>query len=531
MALSSALTFPSIGIPSSGTARPKPLLRRSAILASVSERPSIPATPIPPPLTSVSSLPQEPAAPKLPLRKIPGDHGLPLIGPIMDRHDYFYNQGRDEYFKSRVLKYRSTVFRANLPPGPSIASDPRVIVLLDGKSFPVLFDVSKVEKKDLFTGTFMPSTELTGGYRVLSYLDPSEPNHAKLKQLMFFLLKSSRDRVIPEFHSSYTELFESLEADIAAKGKATFGEGNDRAIFKFLCQSFYGVDPAETKLGLDGPKLVGKWMLIQLSPLLVLGLPQPLEDLLIHTFRLPPFLVKKDYQRLYDFFYAVSGPVLDEAERLGVSREEACHNLIFATCFNSFGGMKIFFPNLMKWLGRAGISLHTELAREIRSTVRSHGGKVTMAAMEQMPLMKSVVYECLRIEPPVPLQYGKAKRDLLIESHDAAFEVKEGEILFGFQTFATKDPRIFQRPEEFVPDRFIGEEGEKMLKHVLWSNGPESENPTLANKQCAGKDFVGLVGRLLLVELFLRYDTFDIEVGRSLIGVSLTFTSLKKASF
>ncbi|KAJ4977854.1 hypothetical protein NE237_008634 [Protea cynaroides] len=32
--------------------------------------------------------------------------------------------------------------------------------------------------------------------------------------------------------------------------------------------------------------------------------------------------------------------------------------------------------------------------------------------MEQMELMKSVVYGMLRIDPPVPLQYGKAKKDL-----------------------------------------------------------------------------------------------------------------------
>ena len=50
---------------------------------------------------------------------------------------------------------------------------PRLIVFFDGKSFYVLFDVTKVEKKDLFTGTYMPSTDLTGGYRILFYLDPS----------------------------------------------------------------------------------------------------------------------------------------------------------------------------------------------------------------------------------------------------------------------------------------------------------------------------------------------------------------------
>ncbi|KAL7245078.1 hypothetical protein ACSBR2_000422 [Camellia fascicularis] len=330
---SSSLTFPSLQLQFPTQRSSKPSSRRlivRPITASISEKPS--ATPTP----SVKP-PQSPT--NLPIRKIPGNYGIPLIGPLKDRLDYFYNQGRDEYFKSRVQKYQSTVFRANMPPGPFIASNPNVVVLLDGKSFPILFDVTKVEKRDVFTGTYMPSTELTGGYRVLSYLDPSEPNHSKLKQLMFFLLKSSHDRVIPEFQTSFTELFEMLESELGSKGKASFNEANDQAAFNFLARSLYGTNPVDTKLGIDGPKLVTKWVVFQLGPLLILGLPKFVEELVIHTFRLPPALVKKDYQRLYDFFYDSSTLVLDEAERIGISREEACHNLIFATCFNSFGGM------------------------------------------------------------------------------------------------------------------------------------------------------------------------------------------------
>ncbi|CAJ1973345.1 unnamed protein product [Sphenostylis stenocarpa] len=465
------------------------------------------------------------------MREIPGDHGLPLIGPIKDRLDFFYNQGRDLFFQSRARKYNSTVFRANMPPGPFITSNPKVIVLLDAKSFPVLFDVTKVEKRDVFTGTFMPSTQLTGGYRILSYLDPSEPRHDQLKRLIFFLLQSRSSHVIPEFHSSYTTLFQTLEKELAYKGKASFGDANDQAAFNFLTRALFGTNPSDTSLGSDGPSIIQKWLLFQIGPIMVLGLPKFLEDPTLHTFRIPAFLIKKDYRRLYDFFYHASGSVLDEAVRFGIPKEEACHNLIFATCFNSFGGMKIFFPSMLKWIASAGVKLHALLAEEVREAVNSNDGKVTMAAMEKMPLMKSVVYEAFRIAPPVPLQYGKAKRNLVIESHDNAFLVKEGEMLFGFQPFATKDPKIFERAEEFVPDRFVGE-GEKLLKHVLWSNGPETENPTLGNKQCAGKDFVVLFSRLLVVELFLRYDSFDVEVGNSpLGGASVTFTSLHKASF
>lgn len=465
----------------------------------------------------------------LPVRKIPGDYGLPVIGPWKDRLDYFYNQGKNNYFKSRIEKYESTVFRTNMPPGPFISPNPNVIVLLDGKSFPVLFDVSKVEKKDIFTGTYMPSTELTGGYRVLSYLDPSEPNHEKLKELMFFLLSSRRDHVIPKFHEAFTELFQTLDKEMVEKGKADLNSGNDQASFNFLAKSLFGANPIETNLGTDAPTMIGKWVLFQLHPVLTLGLPKFLDDLILHTFRLPPVLVKKDYQRLYDFFYINSTALFTEAEKLGISREEACHNLLFATCFNSFGGMKVFFPNMLKSIAKAGVEIHTLLANEIRSEVKSAGGKITMSAMEKMPLMKSSVYEALRIDPPVASQYGRAKQDLTVESHDAVFEVKKGEMLYGYQPFATKDPKIFDRPEEYIADRFVGEEGQKLLKHVLWSNGPETENPTTENKQCAGKDFVVLVSRLFVTEFFLRYDTLNVDVGTSPLGAKVTITSLKRA--
>ncbi|KAG6403168.1 hypothetical protein SASPL_135385 [Salvia splendens] len=478
---------------SSQTKPPKPVKQR-VITGTISEKPPI-------------SPPEKPS--KHPIRNIPGDYGLPLIGAWKDRQDYFYNQGTDEFFKSRIQKYQSTVFRTNMPPGPFISSNPNVVALLDGKSFPALFDTDKVEKRDVFTGTFMPSTDLTGGYRILSYLDPSEPNHAKLKKLVFFLLSYRRDHVLPEFHASYTDMFEALEAEIAANGKASVSGPNDAAAFNFLARAFYGVNPNDTKLGPDGPTIIALWVLFQLHPIISLGLPRLIEDPLLHTFSLPSFLIKAGYNRLYDFFFENSAQILDHAENtLGLARDEACHNLLFATCFNTFGGMKIFFPSLLKLVGGAGPKLHLDLAREIR-----------------MPLMKSVVYEALRIEPPVPAQYAKAKKDFVVESHDAAFAIKEGEMLYGYQPLATKDPKIFDRAEEFIPDRFVGEEGEKLLKHVLWSNGPETESPSVENKQCAGKEFVVLIGRLLLVELFLRYDSFEID------GTTDVVTSLKRASF
>ena len=411
-----------------------------------------------------------------------------------------------------MQKHQSTVFRTNMPPGPFIASNPNVITLLDAISFPILFDNSKVEKLNVLDGTYMPSTAFTGGYRVCAFLDPSEPNHALLKRFFFSLLATRHDKFIPLFRNCLSELFINLEDQLSDKGKVYFNTPSDNMSFNFVFRLFCDQNPLDTSLKSNGPKLFDKWLFFQLAPLITLGLPKLfnfLEDLLLHTFPLPAFLVKSSYKKLYKAFHVSMASILDEAERLGIKRDEACHNLVFMAGFNAYGGMKILFPALIKWVGLAGEKLHCQLRDEIRTVVRAEGG-VTLSALDKMSLTKSVVYEALRIEPPVPFQYGKAKEDLVVHSHDAAFEIRKGEMIFGYQPFATKDPKIFEDSEKFVGHRFVGE-GEKLLKYVYWSNGRDNDNSTVDNKKCPGKDLVVLLSRVMLVELFLRYDTFTIR--------------------
>jgi hydroperoxide dehydratase len=464
-------------------------------------------------------------------REVPGSYGLPYLSAIRDRLDFYYNQGEDKYFESRVEKYGSTVVRINVPPGPFMAHDPRVVAVLDAKSFPVLFDVTKVEKKDLFTGTYMPSTSLTGGYRVCSYLDPSEPTHAKVKQMLFSLLSSRKDAFIPAFRTHFSSLFAAVESQLALSGKSDFNALNDATSFEFIGDAYFGVLPSTSELGTTGPAKAAKSLLCQLHPLVTLGFPKILEEPLLHTFHLPPFLVSRDYKALYKYFLAAATNALDNAESLGLNREEACHNVLFATVFNSYAGLKVLLPGILARVAGAGEKFHQRLATEIRATVVDAGGKVTMAALEKMELTKSAVWEALRLDPPVKYQYGRAKTDLNIESHDAVFAVKKGEMLFGYQPCATKDPRVFgATAAEFVGDRFVGEEGSKLLQYVYWSNGRETESPGVGNKQCPGKNIVVLVGRLLLVELFLRYDTFTADIGKGLLGAKVEFTAATKAT-
>ncbi|KAJ7565824.1 hypothetical protein O6H91_02G076700 [Diphasiastrum complanatum] len=471
----------------------------------------------------------------LPTKEIPGGYGPPFFGALSDRLDLIYNPaGPDAFFESRMKKYNSTVFRVNIPPGGIFFPDPRVIMLLDQKSFPVLFDTTKVDKTDIFTGTYMPPVSCTGGFRVLPYLDPSEERHTKLKGFCFEILKSNASKWFPEFHKAFMEAGTIWDSQLTSDGRANFSDATDEFALNFLLRSIVNRDPTirgEVDLGDNPASLLVPWIAFQLYPIIPLGiLPKYVEDFIFHNFQLPFWPVKGYYDKLYKFFKTYGTEAIDIAvTKFDLHREDAIHNLIFFVCFNTHGGIKRLFPSIVRHISDAGAELQQELAQEVQSAVKSHGG-LTPKALGSMPLVESTVYEVLRIEPPVAYQYGRAKNDLIIESHDAAYKVKKGEMLGGYQPCATRDPKVFANPKAFLPKRFLGDEGQRLLQYVLWSNGQETSEPTVSNKQCAGKNFVVLISRLFVAELFSRYDYIKLgpPVGKG-VSPKFFFTTLQKS--
>ncbi|KAL2633311.1 hypothetical protein R1flu_004790 [Riccia fluitans] len=456
----------------------------------------------------------------LPLREIPGSYGLPLIGAIRDKLDFYWFEQVPKFYESRRDKYQSTVFRTNVAPGPpGVFNNPRVVMLLDQKSYPVLFDVTKVEKKDVFTGTYVPSTSFTGGYRVLPYLDPSEEMHFKLKLFCFDILGRCLHRFFPEFHDAISDCFSDWEGTLANDGRVDFTKALSTATFKFNVKAFIGRDPFEpglNSIGPRGPGMTKTWILAQIAPISVVPksmLPSklliPLVELVLHTFPIPFAFVRGEYEKLIRFFRTYGGELLDVAQtQHGIGRDEAAHNLLFITLFNSWGGIDIFLPRMLKRLGALSPEAQLEIAADVRRVRKAIGG-INLKALDEMELVKSLVYESLRIDPPIPYQYAHAKRDLIVESHESSFLVKKGEMLAGYMPLACKDPLVFSEPNKFLPKRFMGD-GKQLLRYVLWSNGPETQETTLRNKQCAGKHIVPLIGRLLVAELYLRYDFLKI---------------------
>lgn len=202
-----------------------------------------------------------------------------------------------------------------------------------------------------------------------------------------------------------------------------------------------------------------------------------------------------------------------------MSEDEAIHNLLFVLGFNSFGGFSVFLPFLIDAIG----SDKTGLQEKLRIEAREKGGStLSFDSVKEMDLIQSVVYETLRMYPPVPLQYGRARKDFRLSSLDSAFEIKKGELLCGYQKLVMRDPTVFDDPDSFKPDRFTKEKGgSQLLDYLYWSNGPQTGSPSEFNKQCAGKDFVPLTASLIVAYLFRRYDSIE--------GNSSSITALQKA--
>lgn len=201
-----------------------------------------------------------------------------------------------------------------------------------------------------------------------------------------------------------------------------------------------------------------------------------------------------------------------------MSQDEAIHNLLFVLGFNAFGGFSVFLPSLIDTIASNGTGLQEKLRKEARE---KGGSTLSFDSVREMDLIQSVVYETLRLNPPVPLQYGRARKDFRLSSHDSAFEIKKGELLCGYQKLAMRDPAVFDDPESFKPDRFTKEKGAQLLDYLYWSNGPQTGSPSESNKQCAAKDYVTLTGSLIVAYLFRRYD--------SIKGNSSSITAVQKA--
>ncbi|KAF9772101.1 hypothetical protein IL306_010215 [Fusarium sp. DS 682] len=133
------------------------------------------------------------------------------------------------------------------------------------------------------------------------------------------------------------------------------------------------------------------------------------------------------------------------------------------------------------------------LQDEVRSAFSSRDD-ITGDAVAHLPYLNGVIEEGLRVFPPVPIGPPRVCTGATIDGH----YVPKGVVVSvdGFAT--THDERNFTRPDEFLPERWIGEGfGDRKEASKPFSLGPRG---------CLGINLAYLEARIALASLIWKYN-------------------------
>src|SRR5262249_45629865 len=135
------------------------------------------------------------------------------------------------------------------------------------------------------------------------------------------------------------------------------------------------------------------------------------------------------------------------------------------------------------------LSLRRELCDTLRGEMKQALGPASapsdLKALGTLPTLDKTLREVLRLHPPVFFIFGRATRDLVIESDTGSFAMSEGELLMGVIPIAHQDASKFAEPERFSPGRF---DDPAASRHLIWPRGLHDDAVSPRDRTCPGKD-------------------------------------------
>ncbi|XP_078692590.1 uncharacterized protein LOC144922587 [Branchiostoma floridae x Branchiostoma belcheri] len=174
----------------------------------------------------------------------------------------------------------------------------------------------------------------------------------------------------------------------------------------------------------------------------------------------------------------------------GLEEEETTGQLLFSVMFNGVAGIKANLVASFARLDTISAEDRQELREEALAALRKHGG-LTRAALEEMPKTESFVLEVLRTPSPDFWSTIAARPTTVkytTESGPKEVNIKEGERVYVSSYWASRDPAVFDNPDDFAWRRFLGPEGEARREHHITFHGRLTDTPAANNHMCAGKD-------------------------------------------
>ena len=131
-----------------------------------------------------------------------------------------------------------------------------------------------------------------------------------------------------------------------------------------------------------------------------------------------------------------------------------------------------------------------KLREEAESVVK--GDICNFQEAKELKYHTQVIYETLRLFPTVPSFPRECHRDVILKS---GYDVPAGSLVFVSQNSMNRDPKYWENPNDFIPERFNGVGELAMGRPVGVPNGPKYGFTPFgaANRSCVGQ-------RLAIVE-------------------------------
>lgn len=145
-------------------------------------------------------------------------------------------------------------------------------------------------------------------------------------------------------------------------------------------------------------------------------------------------------------------------------------------------------PNTMK-----------KVQEEIRTIIGKNKAKIETNDNRKMEFMKCVIKESLRLHPPVPLLVPRQTIDMVdIEG----YHVASGTNVFVNVWAIQRDPKIWESPNQFIPERFMNENKKINFKGLDFELVPFGSG----RRKCPGLDFGLASFECVLANLLYWFD-------------------------
>ena len=161
------------------------------------------------------------------------------------------------------------------------------------------------------------------------------------------------------------------------------------------------------------------------------------------------------------------------------------------------------------WMGLLLIKHQAEwmpkLLAEQREVMEKYNGELSLKSLTEMNLLHATMKETLRLYPPLVLMMRK----VLEPTEYNGRVISKGDIVVVSPSIAHRLPHLFKDPDEFHPERFLGDDAEdqvEKLRFIAFGAGRHS---------CLGERFAYLQVKTIWSILLRK---FDFELCQSLPG-------------